>query len=79
MSKDDTAPEASETCGSATPSRGGLLVAGAGVAGGAAAQLLSGDALGAGATATLDRLKRAERDPTHRILLGYAFLAYKPK
>jgi 5-methylthioadenosine/S-adenosylhomocysteine deaminase len=70
MSKDDTAPEAPETCSSAAaPSRRRLLVAGAGVAGGAAAQLLAGDALAAGATATLDRLKRAERDPTHRILL----------
>jgi cytosine/adenosine deaminase-related metal-dependent hydrolase len=56
-------------CDPATPSRRGLLAAGAGLAGGAAAQLLAGEALAAGATATLDRLKRAERDPAHRILL----------
>ena len=63
MSKDDTAPEAPETCNSsATPSRRGLLVAGAGIAGGGAAQLLAGDVLAAGGTAMLDRLKRAERD-----------------
>ena len=81
MSKDDTAPEAPETCSSsAAPSRRGLLVAGAGVAGGAAAQLLAGDALAAGATATLDRLKRAERDPTHRILLkGGIVLSLDPQ
>ena len=80
MSKDDTAPEASETCSSATPSRRGLFMAGAGVAGGAAAQLLAGDALAAGATATLDRLKRAERDPTHRILLkGGIVLSLDPQ
>jgi hypothetical protein len=46
MSKDDTAPEAPETCSSsAALSRRGLLLAGVGVAGGAAAQLLAGDAL----------------------------------
>src|SRR6201993_4875300 len=80
MSKDDNAPEASETCTPATPPRRGLLVAGAGVAAGAAAQLLSGDARAAGATATLDRLKRAERDPTHRILLkGGIVLSLDPQ
>jgi 5-methylthioadenosine/S-adenosylhomocysteine deaminase len=81
MSKDDTAPEAPETCSSsAAPSRRGLLVAGAGVAGGAAAQLLAGDALAVGATATLDRLKRAERDPAHRILLkGGIVLSLDPQ
>ena len=42
MSEDDTAPEAPETCNSsATPSLRGLLVAGAGIAGGGAAQLLA--------------------------------------
>ena len=46
MSKHDTAPEAPETCSSsAALSRRGLLVAGPGVAGGAVAQLLAGDAL----------------------------------
>src|SRR5262247_1437048 len=81
MSKDDTAPEAPETCGrSATPTRRGLLVAGAGVAGSGAAQLLAGAAPAAGATATLDRLKRAERDPAHRILLkGGIVLSLDPK
>src|ERR1700730_1276201 len=59
MSNDDTAPEAPETCNSsATPSRRGLLVAGAGGAGGGAGPLLAGDVLAAGATATLARLKR---------------------
>jgi cytosine/adenosine deaminase-related metal-dependent hydrolase len=43
--------------------------AGAGLVAGAAAQFLTGEAAAAGAAATLDQLKRAERDPDHRILL----------
>jgi hypothetical protein len=43
--------------------------AGAGLVAGAAAQFLTGEAAAAGAAATLDQLKRAERDPNHRILL----------
>ena len=53
----------------AAPSRRGLIGAGAGLAAGAAAQLLAGKAEAARAMATLDQLKRAERDPDHRILL----------
>ena len=56
----------------AAPSRRGLIGAGAGLAAGAAAQLLAGKAEAARGTrgmATLDQLKRAERDPDHRILL----------
>jgi imidazolonepropionase-like amidohydrolase len=43
--------------------------AGAGLVAGAAAQLLAGEAAAAGPTETFDQLKRAERDPNHRILL----------
>ena len=50
-------------------SRRGLLGAGAGLVAGAAAQLHADGAVAAGATATLDQLKRAERDSNHRILL----------
>ena len=53
----------------AAPSRRGLMGAGAGLVAGAAVQLLAGEAAAAGTTATLDQLKRAERDPNHRILL----------
>ena len=53
----------------AAPSRRGLIGAGAGLAAGAAAQLLAGKAEAARGMATLDQLKRAERDPNHRILL----------
>src|SRR6266446_1418462 len=53
----------------AAPSRRGLIGAGAGLAAGAAAQLLAGKAEAARGMATLDQLKRAERDPDHRILL----------
>ena len=55
--------------GWAAPSRRDLMGAGAGLVAGAAAQLLAGEAAAAGATETLDQLKRAERDPNHRILL----------
>src|SRR5712675_449511 len=53
----------------AAPSRRGLIGAGAGLAAGAAAQLLAGKAEAARGMATLDQLKRTERDPDHRILL----------
>jgi len=53
----------------AAPSRRGLIGAGAGLAAGAAAQLLADKAEAARGMATLDQLKRAERDPDHRILL----------
>jgi len=60
------------------PSRRGLIAAGAAL--GVAGELLAGQAVAAGATATLDRLKRAERDPTHRILLkGGIVLSLDPK
>jgi 5-methylthioadenosine/S-adenosylhomocysteine deaminase len=62
------------------PSRRELLVAGAGVAGGAMAQLFAAEAIAAGATATLERLKGAERDPAHRILLkGGLVLSLDPQ
>ena len=62
--------EISEMCRRwAVPSRRGLMGAGAGLMAGAAAQFLTGEAAAAGAAATLDQLKRAERDPNHRILL----------
>jgi hypothetical protein len=53
----------------AGPSRRGLMGAGAGLLAGASVQLLAGEAVAAATTATLDQLKRAERDPNHRILL----------
>ena len=53
----------------ARPSRRGLMGAGAGLLAGASVQLLAGQAVAAVTTATLDQLKRAERDPNHRILL----------
>src|ERR1700730_11159120 len=66
-----TAPaEVPEICRRwAAPSRRGLMGAGAGFVAGAAAQFLTGEAAAAGAAATLHQLKRAERDPNHRILL----------
>jgi len=84
MSDDNTRAEPSairESCGGpAGPSRRGLLAAGAGLVGGAAAQLLAGEATAAGVSATLDRLKRAERDPGHRLLLkGGIVLSLDPK
>jgi cytosine/adenosine deaminase-related metal-dependent hydrolase len=45
------------------------MSAGAGLLAGAAAPWLAGEAVAAGASPTLDQLKRAERDPNHRILL----------
>ena len=53
----------------ATPSRRGLIAGGAGLIAGGTVQLLAGEAAAAAATATLDRLKRAEREPGHRLLL----------
>lgn len=50
-------------------SRRGLMGAGAGLLTGASVPLLAGEAVAAATTATLDQLKRAERDPNHRILL----------
>jgi len=75
MIKDSSASEARPTeiremCRRwAAPSRRGLMGAGTGLLAGAAAQLFAGEASATGATATLDQLKRAERDPNHRILL----------
>src|SRR5262249_12790781 len=53
-------------CHPARPSRRGLLAAGAALA--VTGELLAGQAV-ADTSATLDRLKRAERDPAHRTLL----------
>ena len=53
----------------AGPSRRRLMAAGAGLLAGASVQLLAGEPAAAGTMATLDQLKRAERDPNHRILL----------
>src|SRR5260370_21008259 len=55
--------------GWAAPSRRGLMGAGAGLLAGASFKLLAGEAAAAGSTATLGQLKRAERDPHHRVLL----------
>src|SRR5207302_6905474 len=63
----------------ARPSRRGLMGAGAGLLAGASVQLLAGQAVAAVTTATLDQLKRAERDPNHRILLkGGTVLSLDP-
>jgi 5-methylthioadenosine/S-adenosylhomocysteine deaminase len=62
--------EIREMCrGWPAPSRRGLMAAGAGLVAGVAAQSFPGEAPAAGATTTLDQLKRAEHDPNHRILL----------
>ena len=53
-------------CTPSAPSRRGLLAAGAGFAGIATAQLFAAQAGAAGTSATLDRLKRAERDAAHQ-------------
>jgi len=68
-SSPNTAPPADIPGGSAAPSRRGVIGAGAGLLAGAAGQLIAGEAVAAGASATLDQLKRAERDPNQRILL----------
>src|SRR5438874_7949816 len=63
----------------ARASRRGLMGAGAGLLAGASVQLLAGQAVAAVTTATLDQLKRAERDPNHRILLkGGTVLSLDP-
>jgi 5-methylthioadenosine/S-adenosylhomocysteine deaminase len=65
-------------CHPARPSRRGLLAAGAAL--GVTGELLAGQAMAAGTSATLDRLKRAERDPAHRTLLkGGIVLSLDPK
>ena len=58
-----------ECCSSARPSRRGLMGAGVALMAGAGIQLPSGAAEAASSTATLDQLKRAQRDPRHRTLL----------
>ena len=84
MSKDNSRARSADlhqTCHAArAPSRRELLAAGAGLAGGGMAQLFATEAIAAGATATLERLKGAERDPAHRILLkGGLVLSLDPQ
>jgi hypothetical protein len=69
------------TCHTApAPSRRRLLAAGAGFGGGAMTPLFASGAVTAGASATLERLKRAERDSAHRVLLkGGAVLSLDPQ
>src|SRR5262249_6915209 len=63
----------------AAPSRRGLIGAGAGLAARAAAQWLAGKAEAARGMAILDQLKRAEREPDHRLLLrGGVVLSLDP-
>src|SRR5262249_34196056 len=75
MNQDSTDTGARSTpgparCGSwMAPSRRGLIRASAGLAAGAAAQLLVDNVAAAGGGATLDQLTRVERDPNRRILL----------
>jgi 5-methylthioadenosine/S-adenosylhomocysteine deaminase len=65
-------------CDPAKPSRRGLLTAGAAL--GIGAGLLNGEVAAAGASATLERLKRAERDPARRVLLkGGIVLSLDPQ
>src|SRR5262249_51420850 len=65
------------SCHPAKPSRRGLLAAGAALGVG---EWLAGPAVAAGPTATLDRLKRAERASTRRLLLkGGIVLSLDPK
>jgi 5-methylthioadenosine/S-adenosylhomocysteine deaminase len=68
-----------ETCGDpAKPSRRGLLTAGAAL--GVGAGLLNREVAAAGTSATLERLKRAERDPARRVLLkGGTVLSLDPQ
>ena len=84
MSKDNSrarSADVHESCQAApVASRRGLLGAGAGLAGGAMAQLFTTGAVAAGANATLERLKGAERDPAHRVLLkGGVVLSLDPR
>ena len=65
-------------CDPAKPSRRGLLAAG--VALGVGAGLLDREVAAAGTNATLERLKRAERDPARRVLLkGGTVLSLDPQ
>jgi 5-methylthioadenosine/S-adenosylhomocysteine deaminase len=65
-------------CDRAKPSRRGLLAAGAAV--GIAAGLLGREVAAAATNATLERLKRAERDPARRVLLkGGIVLSLDPQ
>jgi len=67
-------------CTPLAPSRRGVLAAGAGFAGIATAQLFAAQAVAAGTSATLDQLKRAERDAAHRVLLkGGIVLSLDPQ
>jgi 5-methylthioadenosine/S-adenosylhomocysteine deaminase len=84
MSKDNSrarSADVHDSCQAApAASRRGLLAAGAVLAGGAMAQLFTTGAVAAGANATLERLKSAERDPAHRVLLkGGMVLSLDPK
>ena len=69
MSKDNSRSRSTdlhETCQAVpAPSRRGLL-AGAGLAGGAIAQLFVTKPIAAGASATLERLRGVERDPAQK-------------
>jgi len=71
--------EMHETCGDPVkPSRRGLLTAGAAL--GVGAGLLNREVAAAGTSATLERLKRAERDPARRVLLkGGTVLSLDPQ
>ena len=67
-------------CEPPKPSRRGVLTAGAALGGGAVAGLLAGEAAAAATSATLERLKRAERDPARRVLLkGGIVLSLDPQ
>jgi len=67
-------------CTPLAPSRRGVLAAGAGFAGIATAQLFAAQAVAARTSATLDQLKRAERDAAHRVLLkGGIVLSLDPQ
>ena len=84
MSKDNSrarSADVHDSCQAApASSRRGLLAAGAGLAGSAMAQLFTTGAVAAGANATLERLKGAERDPAHRVLLkGGVVLSLDPQ
>jgi cytosine/adenosine deaminase-related metal-dependent hydrolase len=84
VSKDNSRAKSAdvhESCQAApAASRRGLLAAGAGLAGGAMAQLFTRGAVAAGANPTLERLKSAEPDPAHRVLLkGGVVLSLDPQ
>ena len=70
-----------EACrGPAQPSRRGVLAAGAALGGGAVAELFARQVAAAATSATLERLKRAERDPARRVLLkGGMVLSLDPR